>query len=244
MVGSLWGWVEIFFGEEVEFGVGAAVLDGSVDLNVEALDGALDGGERVGTLLLVEELAPEEIKHSVVIGNDIFQGFQNKRGIPFFQVVLTFCDISELYVQQLTASDDSTWKMKLKLREDVLVHVGCSDCSHNARKSSDWFSFFGSLRTRPVLSWLCPGRPPKSWRFTQMVLVTKFLDAWSLFEFMDEICTNDYFKGTYVCFNWFNLLVLLRKSYQKLQCVILFLTLISGGISLDISNKQLLWWSF
>lgn len=81
------GWVEIFFGEEFEFGVGAAVLDGSVDLNVEALDGVLDGGERVGTLLLVEELAPEEIKHSFVIGNYIFQEFQNKRGIPFFQVV-------------------------------------------------------------------------------------------------------------------------------------------------------------
>ena len=64
MVGSLCGWVEIFFGKEVEFGVGAVVLhnddsvalevdgapdDGSVDLEV---DGALDGGVRVGTFLL------------------------------------------------------------------------------------------------------------------------------------------------------------------------------------------------
>ena len=64
MVGSLCGWVEIFFGEEVEFGVDTVVLhnddsvalevdgapdDGSVDLKV---DGALDGGVRVGTFLL------------------------------------------------------------------------------------------------------------------------------------------------------------------------------------------------
>ena len=89
MVGSLWGWVEIFVGEEVEFGVGAAVLDGpadvnvelldrvsldggertgtlfaavldgSVDLNVETLDGALDRGVLAGTLLLLEVLVPE-----------------------------------------------------------------------------------------------------------------------------------------------------------------------------------------
>lgn len=64
MVGSLCSWVEIFFGKEVEFGVGTVVLhnddsvalevdgapdDGSVDLKV---DGALDGGVRVGTFLL------------------------------------------------------------------------------------------------------------------------------------------------------------------------------------------------
>ena len=64
MVGSLCGWVEIFFGKEVEFGVGAVVLhnddpvalevdgapdDGSVDLEV---DGTLDAGVRVGTFLL------------------------------------------------------------------------------------------------------------------------------------------------------------------------------------------------
>ena len=64
MVGSLCSWVEIFFGKEVEFGVGTVVLqnddsvalevdgapdDGSVDLEV---DGALDGGVRVGTFLL------------------------------------------------------------------------------------------------------------------------------------------------------------------------------------------------
>ena len=51
MVGSLCGWVEIFFGKEVEFGVGAVVLhnDDSVDLEV---DGTLDAGVRVGTFLL------------------------------------------------------------------------------------------------------------------------------------------------------------------------------------------------
>ena len=64
MVGSLCGWVEIFFGKEVEFGVGAVVLhnddsvalevdgapdNGSVDLEV---DGALDAGVRVGMFLL------------------------------------------------------------------------------------------------------------------------------------------------------------------------------------------------
>lgn len=51
MIGSLCGWVEIFFGKEVEFGVGAVVLpdDGSVDLEV---DGTLDAGVRVGTFLL------------------------------------------------------------------------------------------------------------------------------------------------------------------------------------------------
>lgn len=64
MVGSLCGWVEIFFGKEVEFGVGTVVLhnddsvapevdgapdNGSVDLEV---DGALDAGVRVGTFLL------------------------------------------------------------------------------------------------------------------------------------------------------------------------------------------------
>ena len=64
MVGPLCSWVEIFFGKEVEFGVGTVVLhnddsvalevdgapdDGSVDLKV---DGALDGGVRVGTFLL------------------------------------------------------------------------------------------------------------------------------------------------------------------------------------------------
>lgn len=64
MVGSLCSWVEIFFGKEVEFGVGTAVLhnddsvalevdgapdNGSVDLEV---DGALDAGVRVGTFLL------------------------------------------------------------------------------------------------------------------------------------------------------------------------------------------------
>ena len=58
MVGALWGWVEIFFGKEVEFGAGTAVLDGSVDLKIELLDRALDGGECEGTLLLLEELAP------------------------------------------------------------------------------------------------------------------------------------------------------------------------------------------
>ena len=64
MVGSLCSWVEIFFGKEVEFGVGTVVLhnddsvalevdgapdDGSVDLEV---DGTLDAGVRVGTFLL------------------------------------------------------------------------------------------------------------------------------------------------------------------------------------------------
>ena len=64
MIGSLCGWVEIFFGKEVEFGVGTVVLhnddsvalevdgapdNGSVDLEV---DGALDAGVRVGTFLL------------------------------------------------------------------------------------------------------------------------------------------------------------------------------------------------
>lgn len=49
--------------------VDSTLDDGSVDLEV---DGALDGGVRVGTLLL-EELAPEEIEYSVVIGNYIFQ---------------------------------------------------------------------------------------------------------------------------------------------------------------------------
>ena len=61
MVGSLCGWVEIFFGKEVEFGVGAVCVDsvalevdgapddGSVDLEV---DGTLDAGVRVGTFLL------------------------------------------------------------------------------------------------------------------------------------------------------------------------------------------------
>ena len=64
MVGSFCSWVEIFFGKEVEFGVGTVVLhnddsvalevdgapdDGSVDLEV---DGALDAGVRVGTFLL------------------------------------------------------------------------------------------------------------------------------------------------------------------------------------------------
>ena len=64
MVGSLCSWVEIFFGKEVEFGVGTVVLhnddsvalevdgapdDGSVDLKV---DGTLDAGVRVGTFLL------------------------------------------------------------------------------------------------------------------------------------------------------------------------------------------------
>lgn len=64
MVGSLCGWIEIFFGKEVEYGVGAVVLhnddsvalevdgapdDGSVDLEV---DGTLDAGVRVGTFLL------------------------------------------------------------------------------------------------------------------------------------------------------------------------------------------------
>lgn len=64
MVGSLCSWVEIFFGKEVEFGVGTVVLhnddsvapevdgapdNGSVDLEV---DGALDAGVRVGTFLL------------------------------------------------------------------------------------------------------------------------------------------------------------------------------------------------
>ena len=64
MVGSLCSWVEIFFGREVEFGVGTVVLhnddsvalevdrapdNGSVDLEV---DGALDAGVRVGTFLL------------------------------------------------------------------------------------------------------------------------------------------------------------------------------------------------
>ena len=64
MAGSLCGQVEIFFGEEVEFGVGTVVLhnddsvalevdgapdDGSVDLEV---DGTLDAGVRVGTFLL------------------------------------------------------------------------------------------------------------------------------------------------------------------------------------------------
>ena len=64
VVGSLCGWVEIFFGEEVEFGVDTVVLhnddsvalevdgapdDGSVDLEV---DGTLDAGVRVGTFLL------------------------------------------------------------------------------------------------------------------------------------------------------------------------------------------------
>ena len=64
MVGPLCGWVEIFFGKEVEFGGGAVVLhnddsvalevdgapdDGSVDLEV---DGTLDAGVRVGTFLL------------------------------------------------------------------------------------------------------------------------------------------------------------------------------------------------
>ena len=64
MVGSLCSWFEIFFGKEVEFGVGTVVLhnddsvalevdgapdDGSVDLEV---DGALDAGVRIGTFLL------------------------------------------------------------------------------------------------------------------------------------------------------------------------------------------------
>ena len=64
MVGSLCSWVEIFFGKEVEFGVGTVVLhnddsvalevdgapdDGSVDLEV---NGALDAGVCVGTFLL------------------------------------------------------------------------------------------------------------------------------------------------------------------------------------------------
>ena len=51
MVGSLCSWVEIFFGKEVEFGVGTVVLhnDDSVDLEV---DWALDAGVRVGTFLL------------------------------------------------------------------------------------------------------------------------------------------------------------------------------------------------
>ena len=64
MVGSLCSWVKIFFGKEVEFGVGTVVLhnddsvalevdgapdDGSVDLEV---DGALDAGVRIGTFLL------------------------------------------------------------------------------------------------------------------------------------------------------------------------------------------------
>ena len=64
MVGSLCGWVEIFFGKEVEFGVGAVVLhnDGSVVLEVDGapddgsvdpeVDGTLDAGVRVGTFLL------------------------------------------------------------------------------------------------------------------------------------------------------------------------------------------------
>ena len=51
MVGSLCGWVEIFFGEEVEFSFGTVVLynDDSVALEV---DGALDAGVRVGTFVL------------------------------------------------------------------------------------------------------------------------------------------------------------------------------------------------
>ena len=77
MVGCLCSWVEIFFGKEVEFGVGTVVLhnddsvalevdgapdDGSVALEVDGapdngsvdleVDGALDAGVRVGTFLL------------------------------------------------------------------------------------------------------------------------------------------------------------------------------------------------
>ena len=44
----------------------------------------LDEGVRLGMLLLLEaEPAPDEIKYSIVIGNDVFQDFQNKRRIPF-----------------------------------------------------------------------------------------------------------------------------------------------------------------
>lgn len=78
MAASLWVQVETLFREEVEFGVGTAVLDselvGWVDLGVAGVglivDRALDEVVRLGLLLLLEaEPAPEEIKYSIVIGN-------------------------------------------------------------------------------------------------------------------------------------------------------------------------------
>ena len=80
------------FTEEVELGIGTAVLpselNGSVDLGVPRvgliLDQVLDEGVCLGMLLLLEaKPAPDEIKYSIVIGNDVFRIFRIKEEYLF-----------------------------------------------------------------------------------------------------------------------------------------------------------------